>query len=203
MILKHRKVDPEVGKTQIEMALGSTLFALFSHWEAPFCSEFVEDYWRLLFGAFIVGMAKLDFDAAFADYDAIQSRMNHIGVSQPDSSVEKVTHFFCFQAQFIFGSLTNLVFLANYLDPAHDRLDWLHMIETGYGIPFCSGAPMPLVYFSTMLSSVIISYQSLLATLSSKKLIPGTTATNIISASIGVIVILLMQLLFANDMYFT
>ena len=202
MVLEHRKRDPEVGKTQIEMGFNSILMALYSSWESPFCSSFLEEHWKLMFGSLIVGLAVMDFNAAFGDSEKIQERMVQIGVKTPETIPEMVNHFFCFYAQFVAGSTANLAFLARFmLDTTIDRDGFLQLIQSGYGLPFASGAEMPLIYFTTVLSSVIISYQSLLATLANKKLIPANTATGLISASTIVILCALGQLPFANSMY--
>ncbi|CAB9496068.1 unknown protein [Seminavis robusta] len=206
MILKHRKVDPKVGKTQIEMGLASTVLVVFSTWESPFCPSLLEDHWKTIFSLLIVSLIVMDFSAAVTDYDEIQDRMTYIGVSKPTNIIEQALHQLCFRGQFILGCGLNVVFIVNFLNPALDRADWLHLIETGYGLPFCSGADMPLIYFSTVLSSVVVSYQSLLATLANKKLIPADTATNVMvlqvsSFAAGVIFAALFQLLFARSRY--
>lgn len=201
MVLKHRKVDPEVGKTQIEMGLQSILLALYSTWESPFCSAFLEEHWKVIFCSLIMAISWLDYGVIFFDSDKIQSRMTKIGVEEAQGLMGKARHFFCFKGQFAFGTAANLVLLANLASTAHDRLDWLQMIEHGYGLPFCSGAEIPLVYFSTILASTVLSYQSLVATLSNKKLIPADTATSIITGGGGIIAFALVQLLFARSMY--
>jgi len=203
MVLEHRKRDPEVGKTQIEMGFNSILMALYATWESPFCPSILEEHWKVIFGGLILTLVALDLDAAIVDFDKIQHRMTKIGMKQPRTLFEKISHFFCFKIQFLAGSISNLAFLASYATSDIDRGSYLQFIQDGYGLPFASGCDMPLVYFSTILTSVIISYQSLAATLSNKKLLPVDTVTNFISASTLVVLLALVQLLFANDIYGT
>lgn len=202
MILKHRKKDPEVGESQLGMGYISILMAVFTSWEGPFCNPILEEYWKPIFSVMILLVAAYDYKTSFSQYSDIQGHMEKVGVNLDFKTFQdKIRHFFCYRAAFVAGSAANLVFLVNLLDPARDRAEWLEFIQVAYNLPFCSGADMPLIYFSTALTATIVCYQSLLGTLVNKKLVSADVATYLISGSTFVIAWSLLQLLFARSLY--
>lgn len=183
MIKKFRNKDPEAAATQLAMGLTSIQMAAYASWQGPFCPGILEDHWKPIFALLIGMIATYDYKSAFGNYDVIQSQMKSIGVStQVQTWQEKINHWFCFNGQFVAGTVANAAFLAAMLN-APDREGLLQLMQTGYNLPFCSGADLPLVYFTTVLAGTVISYQSLLATLANKKLMSPDTVTTFISVT--------------------
>ena len=203
MVLDHRKRDPELGLTQISMGLLSVLMALYSNWESPFCLPGLEEHWRLVFSALILATASIDTTSVFANADKIHARMSELGMAERDQMplLEKASNFISFNLTFTSATIANLVFMANFFTQDMDRDGWLQYIQVGYNLPFASGADMGLIYFTTILASTIISYQSLFATLVNKKLISAGKGANIIGILSFIEMIGFLQLPFAHSLY--
>ena len=198
MVLEHRKRDPELGLTQVQMGLTSILMALYSNWESPFCLPGMDEHWQPIFSALILSIAYIDFQSVFVNSDEIYARLAEVGVDREEMSILEIISF---NLQFTSGSIVNCIFMANYAVQDMDRGGWLEYIQAGYGLPFATGATISYVYFSTILAGTILSYQSFVATLVNKKLVSANKGANIIAISGFVEIVIFVQLLFANSLY--
>ena len=201
MIKKFRNKDPEAAATQLGMGLVSMQMAAFSTWQSPFCPGLLQDHWRPLFAALIGAIAWFDYNAAFGKYNVIQEQMEDVGVTtELQTWQDKLNHFITFQGGFIAGSSLNLCMLMFFFI-IPDREQLLQLIQTGFNLPLCSGAELPMTYWSTILAGTLIGYQSLFATLANKKLVTADTATAFITISSVVLFTAFGHNLFAHNLY--